>query len=231
MDNAGTPDVPLYALVSMAISRYPADRMTDALLANVVAQQRSDGGWFLAGARPPIQDGSFSRTALAIRAIKAYGSPGRAAEMKDRIERATAWLKKSTPVTTEDRNMQLLGLSWAGAGTEAPVGKILAQQRADGGWAQRPELVSDAYATGQTLYALSQSGISPRQSEYAKAVAYLLSTQYADGSWYVPSRAPKFQPYFESGFPYGHDQWISAMATGWATAALALAVEPERANR
>jgi hypothetical protein len=34
------------------------------------------------------------------------------------------------------------------------------------------------------------------------------------------------QPYFESGFPYGHDQWISAAGTSWATMALSLAVEP-----
>ena len=38
------------------------------------------------------------------------------------------------------------------------------------------------------------------------------------------SRAPEFQPYFESGFPYGHDQWISASATAWATMALAQAM-------
>jgi hypothetical protein len=36
----------------------------------------------------------------------------------------------------------------------------------------------------------------------------------------VKSRAVKFQPYFESGFPYGHDQWISASATAWATVAI-----------
>jgi squalene cyclase len=66
----------------------------------------------------------------------------------------------------------------------------------------------------------------PSDPSYQKAVKYLLNTQRADGSWYVRSRSPKFQPYFESGFPYGHDQWISSMATGWATAALAHALEP-----
>ena len=50
--------------------------------------------------------------------------------------------------------------------------------------------------------------------------AYLLKTQQPDGSWHVKSRAVKFQPYFESGFPYGHDQWISASATAWATVAI-----------
>ena len=67
-------------------------------------------------------------------------------------------------------------------------------------------------------------GVPTTDPAFQKGVRYLLSTQHADGSWYVRSRAVKFQPYFESGFPYGHDQWISAMATGWATAALATAL-------
>ena len=61
---------------------------------------------------------------------------------------------------------------------------------------------------------------------------YLLGTQWMDGSWYVRSRATKFQPYFQSGFPYEHDQWISSTATGWAVMALAPAIETEkRASR
>jgi len=32
-----------------------------------------------------------------------------------------------------------------------------------------------------------------------------------------------FQPYFDSGFPHGFDQWISAAGTSWATIALSLA--------
>jgi len=53
-------------------------------------------------------------------------------------------------------------------------------------------------------------------------VRYLLTTQLDDGSWHVRSRAPKFQPYFESGFPHGQDQWISSAATAWASMALSL---------
>jgi hypothetical protein len=37
----------------------------------------------------------------------------------------------------------------------------------------------------------------------------------------------KIQPYFESGFPHGHDQWISQSATAWAVMALAAAGEDE----
>jgi uncharacterized protein YfiM (DUF2279 family) len=67
--------------------------------------------------------------------------------------------------------------------------------------------------------------VSTREPAFQKGVQYLVSTQHADGSWYVRSRAAKFQPFFESGFPYGHDQWISQMATGWAAAALTLALD------
>jgi hypothetical protein len=55
---------------------------------------------------------------------------------------------------------------------------------------------------------------------YRRGVAFLLSTQHEDGSWYVRSRSIPFQPYFESGFPHGHDQWISISATNWAAMAL-----------
>ncbi len=77
--------------------------------------------------------------------------------------------------------------------------------------------------------ALAEAGISPAAEAYRKGVAYLLNTQSPDGSWHVASRAPKIQPYFQSGFPYGHDQWISMTATAWATIGLANAV-PEGSN-
>jgi hypothetical protein len=51
-------------------------------------------------------------------------------------------------------------------------------------------------------------------------VAFLVRTQEADGSWHVKTRSFPFQPYFESGFPHGEDQWISAAATGYAATAL-----------
>jgi hypothetical protein len=98
---------------------------------------------------------------------------------------------------------------------------LLAEQQADGGWGQLSSMESDAYATGQALFALSASGsIAVTDPAYKRGVDYLLSTQLEDGSWHVRTRAIAFQPYFESGFPHGHDQWISAAATNWATMAL-----------
>jgi ankyrin repeat protein len=230
-------DIQLYTLGGFAAAAYPPDRATDALIANVSAQQWRDGRWHIGGiARPPIEDGDFSRTALGVRALKIYGLPGRAAEMSDRIRRATAWLQSNKPLTTEDRSFRLMGLAWGGAAADMirrAATELTATQRADGGWSQRDEMTSDAYATGLAMYALRESAaLTANDAAIQKGARYLLSTQRSDGSWYVRSRSPKFQPYFEGGFPYGHDQWISSMATGWATAALAATQEPSlKANQ
>jgi squalene cyclase len=123
----------------------------------------------------------------------------------------------------EDRAFQLLGLHWAGGDEDtigAAAGDLLAEQRPDGGWSPLPSLSSDAYATGQALVALHQTGLAPTEPAYQCGVQYLINTQREDGSWHVKSRALPFQPYFESGFPHGQDQWISAAATNWAAMAL-----------
>jgi hypothetical protein len=122
--------------------------------------------------------------------------------------------------------MQILGLHWSKTGAEE-MGKsaavLLAAQRPDGGWAQLPGLESDAYATGQALVALRRSGVvGATDPAYQRGIGYLLRTQLPDGSWLVHSRTFPFQPYKESGFPHGKDQWISACGTSWAVMALSL---------
>ena len=229
LDAGGFPDVELYALSALASSGDEPDRNTDAVIAAILSQQRADGSWSLGGiARPPIEDGDIFRTALAMSVLKSFGTPGRAPEISRRMSMTARWLEKARATTAEDRNMQLIGLQCTGAdeGTLRRLAKtILSAQRPDGGWAQTAFLSSDAYATGQTLVALVKTGtLQPADPAYQRALKFLISTQHADGSWYVKSRSPKFQPFFESGFPYGHDQWISSMATGWATSAVALAL-------
>ena len=87
-------------------------------------------------------------------------------------------------------------------------------------------LESDAYATGRALYASRVGGgMSPTHETYRKGVSNLLQTQLPDGTWLVHTRSYPVQPYFESGFPHGPDQWISAAATSWATLSLTLALD------
>lgn len=230
-EGGGSPDTQLYIALMMAAQQAPPSLATDALVHFLAAKQRQAGNWRGVGAtRAPIQDGDFSRTAMSIRALTTYGPPARSVEFAKRIERAAAWLAEQTPLTTEDRVMQLLGLKWANAGDrvrQARTRELRAAQRPDGGWGQTPFLASDAYATGQALYTLRETGMAATNPAVQRGTEFLLRTQEPDGSWYVTSRAMKIQPYFESGFPHGHDQWISQMATSWAVMALSL-TEPDR---
>jgi hypothetical protein len=228
----GAPDNLVYATWLMASQRTPPSRVTDTLVHFLAAKQRRDGNWHGVGAtRAPMQDGDFSRTALSIRALTAYATPARAGEYKRHVDRAAAWLAAQAPLTTEDRGMQLLGLHWAAANAslqDTRTRELLTLQREDGGWAQTPYLASDAYATGQVLEALRELGVRSADGARQRGAAFLLRTQHEDGSWHVRSRAMKIQPYFEGGFPYGHDQWISQAATAWATMGLAAAAVDDK---
>jgi hypothetical protein len=62
-------------------------------------------------------------------------------------------------------------------------------------------------------------------------VSRILRTQAADGSWHVRTRAIWLQPYFESGFPYGRDQFISMAGTAWASMALATVTQPRETTQ
>jgi hypothetical protein len=136
-----------------------------------------------------------------------------------------AWLKRAKPMLSQDRTFQLLGLAWGGAEPDPETVRDLeAMQHSDGGWSQLPQMESDAYATGMVLYALHTAARrTVANTVYRQGVDYLLSTQAEDGTWHVKTRAIWLQPYFESGFPYGRDQFISTAGTAWAAMALAAA--------
>jgi hypothetical protein len=154
-------------------------------------------------ARPPIGEGPIAVTAYAIRALKAYAPPGRRADMDERIARATVWLAAEKAVTTEDRNMQLLGLFWAGRGAaerERLARTILAKQRGDGGWAQSDSLQSDAYATGVSLFALAEAGGARRTIRPQEGRA-ICSTQRPDDRITVRGFSRSSTAAF-----YGHDR-------------------------
>jgi ankyrin repeat protein len=217
-----------YGLLALAEAGVPRTVVTDVAVANLASIQRPDGSWVFLDTRPPQADNSrIHFTAMAIRGLQAYAPPGLRADVAARLVRARAFIRAATPASTQDEGVKLLGLVWSAVPAEevaAQAQRLLALQRADGGWAQLPDMASDAYATGQALYALRASGTSPMEAAYQRGVAFLLRTQLPDGSWFVRSRAFGFQPYFETGFPHGLDQFISASATAWAVIGLAPAL-------
>jgi ankyrin repeat protein len=225
LDGPGIMAGTLYTLDALHAAKYPADEFTDAAVVFLLSRQFTDGRWPREDeSRSPIDDGDFNRTALSVAALRDYAPASMKTEVTEHIGRATKWMLSARPKTTDDRAMLVLGLSKGGADAKdvkAAATALLGLQRPDGGWSPNPNLQSDAYATSQALWVLSETQMLPTTDPaYRRGVQFLLKTREADGSWHVNSRAPKFQPYFESGFPHGHDQWISAAATARAVFAL-----------
>jgi len=224
----GDTDTVSYILLGLADAKHTPDVATDAMARFVKGQQHPSGAWRIFAHRPPIESSDIQVTAVSLKSLRYYGAKARRIEYQAAVSRATNWLINSAPETNEDRVFQLLGLHWAGMNSTQDIVRkgvrgLLAQQRSDGGWSQLASLESDAYATGQALVALREAGgLRATDPAYRRGIAFLLKTQMEDGSWYVRSRAIPLQPYFESGFPHGRDQWVSMAATSWATTALAL---------
>ena len=226
---AGGVDTINYLLVGLDADGYRPDAATDAQAILLQRRQAADGHWPVATIRPPIESNDVQVTALSMRALQLFAPPSRRAEFAAAVDRARGWLTTVRAAETEERAFRVLGLHWAGAPKDViarAARDLLALQHDDGGWAQLETLASDAYATGEALVALRESGaVAPTDRAYRGGLDFLLRTQIDDGSWIVETRSVPIQAYFESGFPYGVNQWISAAATGWATTALALATQ------
>lgn len=213
-----------YFTMALAGAGYKPDTMTAGLVHAIASWQMPDGSWPGLIERPPMEYSTFSHTALSIRALTLYVPEGRRAEIDANVQRARAWMSAAKPVGAEEHAMRILGLAWSKASPrdiEAATKPWIASQNKDGGWSQLPHLTSDAYATGMTLYALFQAGVSTKSDVYRRGVAFLLRNQHEDGSWFVKSRSFPVQPHFESGYPFGYNQWISAAGACWATLAIA----------
>jgi hypothetical protein len=161
--------------------------------------QEADGSWKLPSqkelARPFFESVEIVTllTYLAVAAQVPDGpseSPVRASR-----DKAAEWLRKTKPGdSTQTLAVRLLVDSQTGAlpkSVPPGVAALLQRQHADGGWGQEKDLPSDAYATGQALYALSLAGVANDQEGIRRGVAFLIATQKEDGSWPMKSRHKK----------------------------------------
>lgn len=214
-----------YVQVALARQNHPLDTMTATITHWLIARQLPDGRWLGNGLnRPPSEYSSISHTAMAAAGLTSYDIPGLKNQIEQSLRRAQQWLLAAEPRSAEERGMRLMGLVWTKAPPpriEAAIRDVRTRQEADGGWSQFGRTEPDAYATGLSLFALCVAGVPPTDDSYQKGVAFLLGTQYQDGTWLVKTHSFPVQRYFESGFPFGRHQWISTAGTSWASLAIA----------
>jgi hypothetical protein len=196
----------------------------------IVKKQQPDGSWefFAPLRRPPINESQTTDAAWIILALQGETGPGAPPSRRAALSKAVAWLDAAKPSDLhQDKFWKLLLGVRSGKPRKAlqtTIDELLALQRADGGWSQTvPEWKSDAFATGQTLYALSLAGLTAERPEIQRGIDFLVATQKADGSWPMLSRSTP------DGSPGSAKLLtpITCTASSWATLALVRLV-PEK---
>jgi hypothetical protein len=166
------------------------------LLSTVKSDQVENGSWLSwPDTRPPIFGNSDERaTALAALALLPTAETGDDSARAAR-DKAVQWLT-DTPTDDDPQSVALRLLLWQRLGhspekLEPLLKRILARQNDDGGWSQTDSMPSDAWATGQALYALAHAGLKPDHPGIRRAHSFLVKTQRDDGSWPMTSRPIK----------------------------------------
>lgn len=166
------------------------------MLETVEGDQLENGSWASwPQTRPPFfgnSDDSF--TAMATLALLPAAAADDAAAKATR-DKAVKWLTE-TKTDGDPQSVAMRLLTWAKLGRPAaelqPLIQIITErQNADGGWSQAKDMSSDAWATGQALYALSHAGLKPDDPIITRGQAFLVKTQLPDGSWPMTSRPTK----------------------------------------
>jgi ankyrin repeat protein len=222
-----------YLLLAARAAGIRSDLTTGVYARRIARWQRGDGHWITSDFRPPHSSSVFTATATAIRAVQSYLPPELSDERAAVLRRAREWLNNTRPQSTEDASFRVMGLVWAAASadeTRAAGRDLIERQRSDGGWPQLPRYDSDAYSTGEALYALREAGVPISDPAWQKGLKFLVSTQARDGTWRVRTRmlspATVSPEYFATGFPYGKDEFLSFAGSCGATLAL-LTASPE----
>ena len=190
----------------------------------LVKKQQPDGSWefFATLRRPPINESQTTDAAWIIMALEGEMGPDAPESQRAALSKAIAWLDaaKLSDIHQDKVLKVLMGVRSAKPRKtmQTTIDELLALQRADSGWSQTvPELKSDAFATGQTLYVLSLAGFTADRPEIKRGMDFLVATQKPDGSWPMISRSTP------DGSPGSSKLLtpITCAASSWATLGLA----------
>ena len=152
-------------------------------------RQGADGSLAIDHNLPPIDQGTIVTTANSLMAFRNVYDETGDKRFQKAAENAFGWLETAPVSTTQDVVFQLLAVSHAKtpeaeARIDGLVQHLREEQHTDGGWKETPQMGgSNAYATGQVLYAFKQAEVSVNDSDFREGVVFLLDNQKLDGSW------------------------------------------------
>jgi Squalene-hopene cyclase C-terminal domain/Prenyltransferase and squalene oxidase repeat len=159
----------------------------------ILKKQMKDGSWEFFLSRPPINETQLTDTSWILMALQGDARASGSEQERTALKKGLAWLADAKlPDTYESKVLKLLlalRLGKARSDLQPQINELLALQQPNGGWRQLPEMKSDAFATGQTLYVLALAGYSVERPEIKRAIDFLISTQKPDGSWPMTSRS------------------------------------------
>ena len=164
------------------------DAPTAAVLGELLKRQSKDGYFYDPAPHLPVIQGQFDATANALVALQWAASNGGDAKFKAAANRALAWMATHVPTTTQDKVYKIISLMRYGSAEQkkfawSAVESLTREQQEDGGWKEIAKLDgSNAFATGQVLYAYQQAGVSVLSPTFQRGVQYLLKTQVNDSS-------------------------------------------------
>jgi hypothetical protein len=193
----------------------------------LIDDQQDDGRWESAGQfssqkRPEAESDAVATMWILV----AFGSfEGLDPAVAASRDRAHAWVKKSPPgVSNEWLATRLLVERRLGdpKTAQALLDRLLREQHPDGGWSWLAKDPSNAFSTGQTLYALAGAGLDHRHPAVRRGIGYLLHTQAADGTWITPSRLTSNKGEEGGKIEYIYKYW----GTAWAVIGLARTLAP-----
>jgi len=230
----GQVDTAGWALFTLERGGHKPDDATEAVVEYLLKKDATKSHWTSVSNRPPTEASIFTANYVAVRGIQKWATTAQKDRVTKRLESVKAWVLKTPAKDTEDRVYRLLMLKALDGDAKSirdAAAELLDDQHPDGGWGQLPKMESDPYATGTVLFALYYTAqLTSKDDVYRRGVAFLVQAQRPDGTWLLKSRSKPFQPYYESGFPHGNDQFISLSASSWAVVAL-LPMSPVKAGR
>jgi hypothetical protein len=148
--------------------------------------QKKDGSMPWEYEDPPIVTGDMVLAANALVSFEWAAAHSKEPKYRQAADSAVAWIAAAQADKTQDLVFKIVALTRSGSQDQKRmawplVEELASRQQPDGGWKEAPATNgSNAFSTGQVLYAFKQAGVSIRADMFRRGVDFLLKTQITD---------------------------------------------------